>query len=201
VEKAAKETQVTTMRTNEGRSANRPRGHALWLALALWPVTCGPGPVPPLATATADPAEWREFDGTWNATGSRHAIVLGGERSAALIDVTGSMLLAGPGRPGVGFRAEVIALVDSATGLIGRSVWIDERGDQVFAELRGEGTATHNRITGSFIGGTGRFAGTTGTYEFSWQYVVETGDGTIQGRAVGLKGRYRLGGAEKEDRR
>ena len=51
------------------------------------------------------------------------------------------MLLAGPGRPGVGFRSEVIALVDSETGLVGRSVWTDERGDQVFSELKGEGTA------------------------------------------------------------
>ena len=52
------------------------------------------------------------------------------------------MLLAGPGAPGVGFRSEVIALNDSATGLVGRSVWTDERGDQVFSELKGEGTAT-----------------------------------------------------------
>ena len=99
------------------------------------------------------------------------------------------MLLAGPKRPGVGFRSEVIALVDSETGLVGRSVWTDERGDQVFSELQGEGTAEHNRITGKFLGGTGRYAGATGSYEFSWQSVIESEDGTIQGRAVELKGR------------
>jgi hypothetical protein len=59
------------------------------------------------------------------------------------------MLLAGPNRPGVGFRSEVIALVDSATGLVGRSVWTDEHGEQVFSELQGEGTADRNRITGN----------------------------------------------------
>ncbi len=115
----------------------------------------------------------------------------GGARFSIL---SGTMLLAGPQRPGVGFRAEVIALVDSDTGLQGRSVWTDERGDQVFSELQGEGTAARNRITGKFLGGTGRFAGVTGSYEFSWQSVMEAEDGaTIQGRAVDLKGRARLG--------
>ena len=103
------------------------------------------------------------------------------------------MLLAGPGRPGIGFRSEVIALVDSATGLMGRSVWTDERGDQVFSEFKGEGTAAKNRITGTILGGTGRYAGVTGSYEFSWQFVIEAEDGSIQGRAVGLKGRVRPG--------
>lgn len=103
------------------------------------------------------------------------------------------MLLAGPGRPGIGFRSEVIALVDSATGLLGRSVWTDERGDQVFSELKGEGTAAQNRIEGTILGGTGRYAGATGTYQFSWQSVIEAEDGSIQGRAVELKGRVRHG--------
>ena len=105
------------------------------------------------------------------------------------------MLLAGQGRPGVGFHSEAIALVDSETGLLGRSVWTDERGDQVFSELKGEGTAARNHITGTILGGTGRYAGVTGAYEFSWQFVIEAEDGSIQGRAVGLKGRVRLGQA------
>ena len=105
------------------------------------------------------------------------------------------MLLAGPGRPGVGFHSEVIGLVDSATGFQGRSVWTDERGDQVFSELQGEGTAAKNRITGTILGGTGRYAGATGSYEFSWQWVMEAEDGSIQGRAVDLKGRVRPGPA------
>jgi hypothetical protein len=87
----------------------------------------------------------------------------------------------------------MIGLVDSATGLQGLSVWTDERGDQVFSELRGEGTAEKNHITGTILGGTGRYAGATGSYAFSWQSVMETEDGSIQGRAVDLKGRVRPG--------
>ena len=103
------------------------------------------------------------------------------------------MLLAGPGRPGVGFRSEVIALVDSATGLVGRGVWTDVHGDQVFSALKGEGTAAKNRIAGTIFGGTGRYAGATGSYEFAWNFVIEAEDGSIQGSAAGLKGRFRPG--------
>ncbi len=72
-------------------------------------------------------------------------------------------------------------------------MWTDEHGDQAWSEFRGDGTATGARITGTFVGGTGRYAGATGTYEFTWQYVLEAEDGTVQGRAVGLAGRVRLG--------
>jgi hypothetical protein len=139
--------------------------------------------------------QWREFEGSWSAVGSRRTIPLGDGRTASLFDLRGSMLLAGPGRPGSGFRSELIGLGDSATGLVGRSVWTDERGDKVFSEVKGEGTAARNRLEGTFVGGTGRFAGIAGNYEFSWQYVVEAEDGSIQGRAVGLKGRFRLASA------
>ncbi len=152
---------------------------------------CSPTAGPPAAKPVGD--GWHEFQGSWTATGSRRTIPLGGERRASQVALTGSVLLSGPSRPGVGFRAEVITLGDSATGMVGRAVWTDEKGDQVFSELRGEGTATRNRIEGTFLGGTGRYAGATGTYEFTWQYVLEAEDGTVQGRAVGLKGRVRVG--------
>lgn len=165
------------------------------IALAAAASGCGPAPqAPPSATPASG---WHDFEGTWNGVGTRRTLPLGDGRSATLIDLKGTMLLAGPGRPGVGFRAETIALGDSATGLLGRSVWTDESGNRVFSELKGEGTAARNRLTGTFLGGTGRFAGITGGYEFSWQYVVEAEDGSIQGRATGLKGRFRIGPARE----
>jgi hypothetical protein len=82
-------------------------------------------------------------------------------------------------------------LNDSATGLVGRAVWTDERGDQLFSELRGEITATGNRLFGTFLGGSGRYAGATGSYEFSWRFLLEAEDGTVQGQCMGLKGQVR----------
>ncbi len=173
------------------RFADLVLGRPFVVALVLATAACGPTPEAPKSGAA--PGEWREFAGSWNASGTRQTIPLGADRRASIIDLTGTMLLAGPGRPGVGFRSEVIGLVDSGTGMYGRSVWTDEHGDQVFSELKGEGTAARNRITGTLLGGTGRYTGVTGSYEFSWQSVIEAEDGSIQGRAVDLKGRVRLG--------
>jgi hypothetical protein len=76
--------------------------------------------------------------------------------------------------------------------MTGRAVWTDDRGNQIFSELRGEGTSTGNRIVGTFLGGTGRFTGATGGFEFSWRFVLESEDGVVQGQSVGLKGRVRM---------
>ena len=105
------------------------------VALALAAVACGPvveSPKPLPATG-----EWLEFEGSWNAAGTRRTIPLGADRRGSIIDLRGTLLLTGPGRPGVGFRSEAIALVDSATGLQGRSVWTDEHGDQVYSRVEG----------------------------------------------------------------
>ncbi|MFO1205040.1 MAG: hypothetical protein U1E63_04790 [Burkholderiales bacterium] len=156
-----------------------------WLALSA----CSPDA--PSGTAAA---EWHEFHGLWTAAGNRQTIRLGQDqdRRASITDFNGSLVLAGASRPAVGFGAEALVLNDTATGMVGRAVWTDERGDQVYSELKGEGTATGNRIVGTFLGGTGRYFGATGTYEFSWQFVLEAEDGKVQGQSIGLKGRVRF---------
>ena len=157
------------------------------LALAA----CGPQAPPAVSLPAA--GGWQEFEGTWTAAGSRQRIRLGGDRWASVASLNGSLLLAGPSRPGIGFRAEAIVFNDTVTGMVGRAVWTDERGDQAYSELRGEGTSTGSRIVGTFLGGTGRYAGATGTYEFTWRFVLEAEDGTVQGQSMGLKGKVRAG--------
>lgn len=136
--------------------------------------------------------EWHDFQGTWTAVGSRNSLPLTAVRIASISTFSGSLMLSGPSRPGIGFRSEAIVFSDTTTGLVGRAVWTDENGDRIYSELRGVGTATQNRITGTFIGGTGRYSGATGTYEFGWQFVIENDDGTVQGQSVGLSGRVRV---------
>ena len=58
---------------------------------------------------------------------------------------------------------------------------------------------TGRRLAGTITGGTGRYAGITGEYSLEWQYVVEGEQGAIQGRAVGLSGRFRTEGPANED--
>lgn len=175
---------------------SRKRGQqiALYAAALLVALTCAPLSTWSQATSGAD--EWREFEGKWTAVGQRQAVPLGGDRKASIADFNGSLVLSGPSRPAVGFRAEAIVLNDSLTGLVGRAVWTDERGDQLFSELRGESKGTGNRLYGTFLGGSGRYTGATGSYEFSWRFLIETEDGTVQGQSMDLKGRVRAGPPE-----
>jgi hypothetical protein len=165
-----------------------------WAALAplLFVAACSQ-PIP--APRTSSPDEWRTFEGTWSASGTRQMLNLGTNHRASIFDLTGSLLLTGNRGIGVGFRAKAIGLSDNLAGMQGRCTWVDEHGDEVYSELKGEAVGTGNRIVGTFLGGTGRFAGVTGEYRFQWEYVVESEDGTVSGRALDLKGRALLGSA------
>lgn len=166
-----------------------------WVALAslLFVAACNQPTVP--SPATPAPGEWRSFEGTWSASGTRQTIKLEAGHRASVFDLTGSLLLVGDQRLGVGFQAQAIGFTDSLTGMQGRCVWTDERGDKVYSELKGEFVATGNHIVGTFLGGTGRYAGVTGEYSFQWQFIVESEDGSVSGRAIDLKGRARIGWA------
>jgi hypothetical protein len=159
----------------------------------LLTVACGRSGGP--ASETLPAGEWLTFEGTWTAAGTRRTLRLGPDDRAAIFELTGSVLLTGAQRPSVGFKAQAIGFSDSRTGMQGRCVWTDERGDMVYSELKGEWVASGNHIAGRFIGGTGRYASVTGDYSFQWQYVIDTEDGAVSGRVVDLKGRARFGQA------
>jgi hypothetical protein len=116
---------------------------------------------------------------------------MGPDRKVSIVNLSGSLLLVGERRLGEGFRIEVIGSTDGLKGATGWSVWTDTRGDQVFSELRGGPIGTGARLTGTLLGGTGRYAGVTGEYELEWQFVIESEDGNLQGRITGLRGRFR----------
>ncbi len=134
---------------------------------------------------------WRTFEGTWSATGERQTLPTEGAKPAAVVRLSGAVVLTGGSGLSRGFRGEAIGFDDGRSVGVGRSVWTDERGDRIFIELKGEAFQTGRRIAGTITGGTGRYAGITGDLSFTWQYVVQADAGEIQGRAVGLKGRFR----------
>lgn len=148
------------------------------------------------ATAPASeaaPDEWHAFTGNWIATGTRSTIPLGSDRRASIANLEGTMLLSGDTRPARGFRGEAIVFNDTGAGAEGRGVWTDSDGSQIFSEFHGTGVAGGKKIEGTFIGGTGRYMGATGSYTFTWQFVIDTEDGTIQGQTSDLSGRIRAG--------
>jgi hypothetical protein len=147
-----------------------------------------------LASLTlASAAQETSFEGSWSASGRRHAVALAGGREARIVEISGGVVLAsGDGLSG-GFRGEAIGFDDGEGMSLGRAVWTDENGDRVFSRLRGEPLETGRRISGTITGGTGRYAGLSGDYSFTWQYVLAAEEGRIQGRAVDLSGRIRRG--------
>ena len=167
-----------------------------WVTLAalLFAIACSRTP----PTTHAPPAGdgWHQFQGTWTAAGSRISIPLGNGRRASTAKFEGSLVLAGTSRPAVGFRAESIVFNDTATGMVGRAVWTDDRGDQIFSEITGNGDSTGNHFVGRFLGGTGRYTGASGDYEFAWRFVAENEDGNVQGQSMGLNGKIHVGLAQ-----
>ena len=160
------------------------------LVALLLTAACGPsGGSPPAPLAS----EWHAFEGTWTAAGTRRTLRLGPDEQAAIFELTGSVLLTGAQRPSVGFRAQAIGFSDTRSGMQGRCIWTNERGEMIYSELKGEFVGTGKHIVGRFVGGTGRYAGITGDYSFQWQYVVDAEDGAVSGRVVDFKGRARLG--------
>jgi hypothetical protein len=140
------------------------------------------------------PEDWRSFQGTWSAAGRRHAMGLVGGTTAAIVELSGAVVITSGDGLGRGFSGEVIGFDDGEGMSVGRAVWTDERGDRIFIKLAGDAIQGGRRINATFMGGTGRYAGIEGSFGFTWQYVVTADGDRVQGRAVDLTGRVRRAG-------
>ena len=150
--------------------------------------------VPVAASQGSGPADWRPFEGSWSVSGKRSTVPIEGGATAAVVEVSGAVVLTSGEGLSRGFRGEVIGFDDGQGVSLGRTVWTDEHGDRLFSRLKGEPIETGRRIVGTITGGTGRYAGLEGDYSFTWKYVLSAEDGAIQGRAVRLEGRVRRKG-------
>ena len=161
------------------------------LALALVSLV-----TPAVGQGTASP-EWRGFEGSWSVSGRRSRVPAEGGTTAGVVELSGAVVLTTSGGLSRGFGGEAIGFDDGQGVSLGRAVWTDDRGDRIYSRLKGEPLETGRRIVGTITGGTGRYAGLEGEYSFTWKYVLSVEDGTIQGRAAGLKGRVRRAEAVK----
>jgi hypothetical protein len=143
--------------------------------------------------ALASASQESAFEGTWTASGRRQSIPLESGRSAAIVEISGAVVLTLGDGLSRGFHGEAIGFDDGEGLVVGRSVWTDENGDQLFSRLQGEPLEKGRRFTGTIMGGTGRYEGYSGEYSFTWQYLLSSEDGMLQGRAVGLSGRVLRG--------
>jgi hypothetical protein len=158
------------------------------LAAAAWTITAA-------ASRPQDVAgdRWRTFEAAWSAAGERHTLAVEDGRTAVIVRLSGALVLRTGEGLGRGFRAQAIGFDDGRGAGVGRAVWTDDRGDQVFSDLTGHPAQTGRDVSGSITGGTGRYAGITGSYSLTWDYVLPSDDGRIQARAVAVTGRFRPG--------
>jgi hypothetical protein len=140
--------------------------------------------------APAADAGWIPFEANWTASGREHVLEMG-DRRAATFELAGPFVVTNGEGLSRGFRARAIGFVERGAMGIARLVLTDDDGDEIWNDVAGEAPGTGRRVSGTITGGTGRYAGVEGSFTFDWQYVIHTGDGEIQGRAVGLRGRYR----------
>jgi hypothetical protein len=160
------------------------------------PVVQTPQVITPTVTLPQQPTTAGQvFQGTWSATGHRQILKVDGGRSAVTVQMSGAIAVTTSAGLSRGFRGEVIGFDDGAGLIAGRVVWTDERGDQIFSGLFGDALVSASRqMRGTITGGTGRYAGISGEYEFRWQHLVQGDDAAVSGRTVDLRGRVRVGG-------
>ncbi len=164
---------------------------AVFVLLLLGPALLA-GAVPANPSSGGAPTVMR-FEGDWSATGTRQDLAMGPGRTASITHLSGALVLDLYEGLSRGFRCEAIGFFDGRDRAVGEAVWTDERGDQVFSDFEAKSAQAGAHVTGTVTGGTGRYAGLTGRYEFTWQFVLESPEGRVQGRAVGLKGEVRRG--------
>ena len=132
------------------------------------------------------------FEGTWSASGRRQTLSTEAGHPAVTIQLSGALSVRTPAQMSRGFRGEVIGFDDGAGFIVGRVVWTDDRGDRIYSVLEGEALTSDGRpMFGTITGGTGRYTGFTGEYEFKWQHVIADGGSSISGRAIDMRGRVR----------
>jgi hypothetical protein len=155
-------------------------------ACALAFTVAGAAPPPERASSGT-----HTFEGSWSALGRRHTLPTDTGRPAAIVELSGAVVLTTSTGLARGFRGEAIGFDDGRNISAGAAVWTDTRGNQVFSLFSGSGVQTGRRLVGVITGGTGPYTGITGEYSMTWQYVAAGENETLQGRAPDLKGSIR----------
>ena len=153
---------------------------------------------PAVATPEQARVSGQVFEGSWSASGRRQFLKTEPGRSAVTVQLSGAVTIRTGTGLSRGFRGEVIGFDDGAGLIAARAVWTDDKGDRIFSGIYGDAFASAGRqMRGTITGGTGRYAGISGEYEFRWQHLVTVDDTSVDGRAVDLRGRVRSAGGSQ----
>ena len=136
------------------------------------------------------------FKGTWIANGTRTPFGFGDLRQVFTFKLAGHVSLQSPLGKKKDFWADCVGLADSVTGLIGRCVWKDLAGPEIYITLQSDRLQQGSQVTGTIVGGTGNIAGISGNLSFNWSSVIVQTDAdgvvNVTGQTRNLGGQYRI---------
>ena len=133
------------------------------------------------------------FTGTWIASGQRRTFDFVEGREVGTFNLAGNVSLKDKVGEIEDFWAECVGLSDSTAGSSVRCVWRSLKGEKAYSVLSGQPLKKGVRVTGEFVGGTGRLKALAGTFTFTWSSTFTDKDQDIfTGRTKDLTGSYRI---------
>ncbi len=146
--------------------------------------------------AISHAAESGEFKGSWVANGTQTPFSFEKGRQVFTFTIAGHVSLQNVLGKKKDYWSECIGLADSSTGIVGRCVWKDLAGPEIYITVQSDLLKQGSQVTGTIVGGTGPLSGISGDLSFNWSSVIVQTDAEgiveITGQTKNLGGRYRV---------
>jgi hypothetical protein len=141
-------------------------------------------------------AESGEFKGTMIANGTRTNFPFGDGRQVFTFKLSGHVNLQTALSKKKDYWSECIGLADSVTGIVGRCIWKDLAGPEIYLTLQSDRLQQGSQVVGTIVGGTGPLAGISGEMSFNWSSITTQTEAegviSVNGQTKNLGGSYRV---------
>jgi len=141
-------------------------------------------------------AESGEFNGTMIANGTRTHFPFTIDRQVFTFKLSGHVNLQTSLSKQKDYWSECIGLADSVTGVIGRCIWKDLDGPEIYLTIQSDRLLQGSQVTGTIVGGSGKLAGISGELSFNWSSVITLTEAegvvSVTGQTKNLSGSYRI---------
>ena len=146
-----------------------------------------------ILTQSAVAEETGSFTGTWVASGKRQPFEFVQGRDVGTFNLAGNISLRDEFSGIEDFWGECVGLRDTVSGSQVRCVWRSLKGDRAYSVLSGQPLKEDVKVTGEFVGGTGKLKGLAGMFSFTWTSTFTDQDqGMFTGHTTDLTGSYRI---------
>jgi hypothetical protein len=141
-------------------------------------------------------AESGEFKGAMIANGTRTSFPFGDGRQVFTFKLAGHVNLQTALGKKKDYWSECVGLADSVTGIVGRCVWKDLAGPEIYVTLQSDRLQQGSQVTGTIVGGTGNLSGISGELSFNWASVITLTEAegvvSVTGQTRNLSGSYQV---------